>query len=99
MKVEQFLYGKNKDGREVPAFTVTNAKGAYIELVSYGATLNKIVVPDRNGALYDVLVGFDTMEQKENAPTPKAARSAELPTALPAAELRLTAKITRLPKM
>lgn len=65
MKVEQFLYGKTKDGREVPAFTVTNAKGAYIELVSYGATLNKIVVPDRNGALYDVLVGFDTMEQQE----------------------------------
>ena len=49
VKVEQFLYGKTKDGREVPAFTVTNAKGAYIELVSYGATLNKIVVPDRNG--------------------------------------------------
>ena len=65
MKVEQFLYGKTKDGREVPAFTVTNAKGAYIELVAYGATLNKIVVPDRDGALYDVLVGFDTMEQQE----------------------------------
>lgn len=65
MKVEQFLYGKTKDGREVPAFTIINAHGAYIELISYGATLNKIVVPDKNGELDDVLVGFDTMEQQE----------------------------------
>lgn len=62
MKTEQFLYGTLKDGRTVPAFKITNEKGAYVELIAYGATLNKIVVPDKNGVLEDVLVGFDTLE-------------------------------------
>lgn len=65
MKVEKNLYGTTKDGIQVPSYTITNASGAYIELVAYGATLNKIVVPDRDGNLQDVLVGFDTMEGQE----------------------------------
>lgn len=65
MKLEKTLYGKTTDGKEVYAFTITNKKGAFVELVSYGATLNKIVVPDKNGNMADVLVGFDTMEGQE----------------------------------
>lgn len=65
MKLEKTLYGTTSDGKEVYAFTITNKKGAFIELVSYGATLNKIVVPDKNGNMADVLVGFDTIEGQE----------------------------------
>lgn len=65
MKITQTLYGTTADGIEVPSFTITNSSGAYIELVSYGATLNKIVVPNRDGKLSDVLVGFDTIEGQE----------------------------------
>ena len=65
MKITQTLYGTTADGIEVPSFTITNSSGAYIELVAYGATLNKIVVPDRDGKLSDVLVGFDTMAGQE----------------------------------
>ena len=62
MKIEKFIYGNLPDGRAVPAYTITAQNGAYVELIAYGATLNKIVVPDKNGVLEDVLVGFDTME-------------------------------------
>lgn len=65
MKIEKTLYGTTENGIEVPSFTIINEAGAYIELVAYGATLNKIVVPDRDGVLQDVLVGFDTMEGQE----------------------------------
>ncbi len=65
MKIQETFYGTTVDGQKVPSFTITNEKGAYIELVAYGATLNKIVVPDKNGNLYDVLVGFDTMAGQE----------------------------------
>lgn len=65
MKLQKSLYGKTKEGKEVYSFIIENEEGAYIELVSYGATLNKIVVPDKNGKLADVLVGFDTMEGQE----------------------------------
>ena len=64
MTIQQFSYGKLADGRDVPAFKIENNSGAYIELVSFGATLNKIVVPDKNGNLKDVLVGSDTLEQQ-----------------------------------
>ena len=53
MKIEKNFYGKLKDGRDVHSFTITNNSGAYIELVDYGATLNKIVVPDKNGNMLD----------------------------------------------
>lgn len=62
MKMTKSLYGKTADGKEVFSFTIKNESGAEIELLSYGATLNKISVPDRNGDFADVLVGFDTME-------------------------------------
>lgn len=65
MKIEKTVYGTTENGIEVPSFTITNSNGAYIELVAYGATLNKIVVPDRDGNLTDVLVGFDTMAGQE----------------------------------
>ena len=41
------LYGKTADGKEVFSFTIKNESGAEIELLNYGATLNKISVPDR----------------------------------------------------
>ncbi len=65
MKITETLYGTTENGIQVPSYTITNEKGAYIELVAYGATLNKIVVPDRNGVLNDILVGFDTMAGQE----------------------------------
>lgn len=65
MKVTKSLYGVTKQGNDVYSFVIENSSGAYIELVSYGATLNKIVVPDKDGVFADVLVGFDTVEGQE----------------------------------
>lgn len=65
MKLKKSLYGMTKDGKEVFSFVITNDSGAFIELLSCGATLNKIVVPDRGGNFADVLVGFDTMAGQE----------------------------------
>ncbi len=62
MTVTKKLYGTTENGTEVYSFEIKNSAGSYIGLVSYGATLNKIVVPDKNGNFNDVLVGFDTME-------------------------------------
>ncbi|MEG2396604.1 MAG: aldose epimerase family protein [Oscillospiraceae bacterium] len=66
MKLQKNLYGTTQKGNEVYSFIITNKSGAYIELLSFGATLNKIVVPDKDGNFADVLMGFDTMEGIEN---------------------------------
>ena len=43
----------------VYTYTIKNSSGAYVTINSCGATITKIVVPDKNGQLGDVVLGFD----------------------------------------
>lgn len=49
------------DGQDVRLFTLTNASGASVSLTEYGATVVDLVVPDRDGKLADVALGFDSL--------------------------------------
>lgn len=55
-------YGKMPDGRPVTAYTLTNAKGSSVTVLDMGVTLVSIHVPDRDGKLTDVLLGYDSAE-------------------------------------
>ena len=46
-------------GAEVQLFTLRNASGATATISSYGGTLTSLLVPDRNGQLGDVVLGFE----------------------------------------
>lgn len=46
-------------GKNVYAYTMTNRKGASVSVLTYGATLHRVCMPDRNGVLADVVCGFD----------------------------------------
>lgn len=48
-------------GKDVLAYTMTNKSGAYVTVLNYGGIINKLCVPDRNGALGDVVCGFDSV--------------------------------------
>jgi len=43
-------------------FNLKNAHGMEVRLASFGARISSIKVPDRNGAMADVVLGFDTVE-------------------------------------
>ena len=43
-------------------FNLKNTHGMEVRLASYGARITSIKVPDRNGAIADVVLGFDTVE-------------------------------------
>jgi aldose 1-epimerase len=51
------------DGVAVEAFVLTNAAGAEVRLLSYGATLVGMRVPDRHGRPGDVVLGFDSWQR------------------------------------
>jgi aldose 1-epimerase len=53
-------FGKMADGSAVEAVTLSNAKGTSIKLMTQGATIVSVMLPDRNGKLDDVALGFDT---------------------------------------
>lgn len=55
-------YGALPDGRTAQLYTLTNANGLKATLTSYGAILVSMEVPDRDGKLADVTLGYDTLE-------------------------------------
>ena len=55
-------FGQAPDGTEVQLFTLTNAQGAKATISTYGGTLTSLEVPDKNGKLSNVVLGFDKLE-------------------------------------
>jgi aldose 1-epimerase len=53
----------NYVGRQLPVFryTLKNCKGMTVQILSYGAITQSITVPDKNGKLADVILGFKTL--------------------------------------
>jgi len=56
------LFGKLSDGREVSLYTLTNASGSQARIINYGATVISLVIPDRNGKMEDVVLGYDSLQ-------------------------------------
>ena len=52
-------FGKDGTGREMTLYTMTNASGASVSVTDFGAHVVSIKVPDRNGKLDEVCLGFD----------------------------------------
>lgn len=51
-----------RDGETIGLWTLTNSKGMEVCLSNYGARIVSIMVPDRNGNLKDVVLGYDSVE-------------------------------------
>ena len=58
-------FGQTADGREVLAFTLTD-EARTATVLNYGGILQSLVVPDKNGKLTDVVLGYNTVEEYEN---------------------------------
>jgi aldose 1-epimerase len=58
-------FGIAADGTPVDRYTLANAHGMRVRIVSYGATVTELLAPDRHGELADVVLGFDNLRQYE----------------------------------
>lgn len=59
-------FGKTATGEEVQRFTLTNSSGLKVTLMTYGATIVNLWVPDKQGNLADVVLGFDDVAGYES---------------------------------
>lgn len=48
---------------DVKLFTITNSNGLIAKLTNFGAILVSLFVPDKNGNLDDVVLGFDSLDK------------------------------------
>ena len=62
MKIFKKPFGKMPDGSVVSSWLLETENGICAEVIEYGATLRMLKVPDRNGKLVDVVLGYDDLE-------------------------------------
>lgn len=65
---KQFSFGKLTDGRSVEAVTLSNKRGVSATIIAWGAMLQSVVMPDRNGKRADIALGYDNMRDYLSKP-------------------------------
>lgn len=60
--VEKQSFGATADGTAVDLYTLTNAHGVEVRAMTYGGIILSLKVPDRNGQLGDVVLGYDSLD-------------------------------------
>ena len=60
--VEKSTFGRMPDGARVDLYTLANAAGMEVRVMTYGATLVSVKVPDRGGKLDNVTLYLDTLD-------------------------------------
>src|SRR5262245_21803929 len=55
-------FGQTSTGEKVELYTLRNAQGLEAALTNFGGILVSLKVPDRNGKLGDVVLGFDSLD-------------------------------------
>ncbi len=59
-------FGTSRKNEAVSVYTLENPSGAKVRVTDYGAALVSIIVPDRDGVMQDVLLGYDNVTGYED---------------------------------
>ncbi|AHM62991.1 aldose 1-epimerase [Flammeovirgaceae bacterium 311] len=61
MKVEKQDFGTTKEGTPVDLYVLTNSRGVIAKITNYGGIITSLILPDKNGKMEDVVLGFDSL--------------------------------------
>lgn len=59
-------FGRTNEGVEVTKYTLRNEGGMEVDILTLGAAMRAIRVPDRDGKVRDVILGYDTPADYQN---------------------------------
>jgi aldose 1-epimerase len=62
-KIAKSKFGNLPDGTAIEQYTLHGAGGAFCKIINCGAIVTELHVPDKNGKLGDVVLGFDNLAQ------------------------------------
>ncbi len=61
-------FGVCQDGRTASLYTLTNNNGMTAKITDFGCAVISLLVPDKNGNMTDVVLGYDTLAEYEVNP-------------------------------
>ena len=73
MQFTKTAFGNTRDGEPVSLYRLENQTGACLEVLDYGCRIRSLTVPDRNGALTDVILGYSELSDYETDTTGQGA--------------------------
>jgi aldose 1-epimerase len=62
MNVTKAPFGSLPDGTAIDIYTLVNARGLKARIITYGATIVSLELPDRAGAFADCVIGYDSLD-------------------------------------
>lgn len=62
MAVEVKAFGKSLDGKDINLYSLKNSKGMEAVVTNLGGIIVNLFVPDKNGKVDDVVLGYDKVE-------------------------------------
>ena len=65
MKISKENFGKAASGKAIEKFIIGAPNGIKLGLITYGASIQELWVPDKNGKLDDIVLGFDDFASYE----------------------------------
>lgn len=67
MSIRKTNFGKTVDGKKATLYTMTNKNGMEVAITDFGAAVVSIIVPDRDGKMEDVVLGFPSVTGYETS--------------------------------
>jgi aldose 1-epimerase len=58
-KMQKQNFGALDDGQQMDLYTLTNKNGMQVAITNFGGTIVSIKVPDKDGRLADIVLGYD----------------------------------------
>ena len=52
----------NYENTPVTEYTITNSNGMQVSILNYGGTVTRIITPDKNNKMGDVILGYETLD-------------------------------------
>lgn len=69
MGIAKEKFGTAKTGEEIFLYTLKNKNGMEAQITNFGAAIVNLLVPDKNGKVEDVVLGFDKLEDYFSNPS------------------------------
>jgi aldose 1-epimerase len=72
VSITKRFFGTTPDGQSVDLYTLTNENGMVVKIMTYGATIQQLLLPGRHGRMTNVVLGFATLDDyvSLNSPVP-----------------------------